>query len=299
MDAGFLHKAVLRMAEGQMDSIGFRGLVRQLHRKGSANYYLGERWEHEGWEHTPLSLAVDLGVEDGVKILAQQARAEILSGKERGEGDAVEQVGVLEAAAAQGFSEFTMNLLTRAKEQMARLESVLGGYPLPEASAEWVKKINVELNSALNPWAGTDQPGEFAPNVFIAAAEHVAEMKGVTAIVNCCPSTVDSSTFHPEAAYLPVDADDDPRYPIISHARDVVDFITRHLEEHPRPRVVIHCYGGINRAGATSVGFLMVGRGVPLLEAVRTVYRKRPIILSNVAFREQLVRLAHKCDLLA
>lgn len=56
--------------------------------------------------------------------------------------------------------------------------------------------------------------------------------------------------------------------------------------------VLVNCFGGCNRSGAVVVAYLNIIVGMPLLEAFRTANSRRGCILTNYAFRRQLVDAA-------
>ena len=56
--------------------------------------------------------------------------------------------------------------------------------------------------------------------------------------------------------------------------------------------MLVHCYGGVNRAPAISVGLIVVLDRLPLCIAVRLVVSSRGKVLTNRRFRAQLVQLA-------
>ena len=62
------------------------------------------------------------------------------------------------------------------------------------------------------------------------------------------------------------------------------------IEGFPARRVLVVCYGGVNRSGAVVVGFLALRRGVDLVAAVQDTMRMRGTILTNRRFRHRLIR---------
>lgn len=66
------------------------------------------------------------------------------------------------------------------------------------------------------------------------------------------------------------------------------DFIS--TQQRQGCRVLVCCYGGINRSAAVVVGFLALQQGMRLVEAVEMAMQQRGTILTNRAFRLQLVQ---------
>ena len=62
--------------------------------------------------------------------------------------------------------------------------------------------------------------------------------------------------------------------------------------------VLIHCHEGKNRSATLAIAYLMVEHRMRLADAVEHVWRRRPIVLSNESFIDQLVDLAETEGLL-
>ena len=62
--------------------------------------------------------------------------------------------------------------------------------------------------------------------------------------------------------------------------------------------VLVHCHEGKNRSATLCVAYLMVECRMRLPDAVEHVWRRRPIVLSNESFVEQLIQLAAREGLL-
>ena len=60
----------------------------------------------------------------------------------------------------------------------------------------------------------------------------------------------------------------------------------------------MHCHEGKNRSAALVVAYLMVEERMSLYEAVEQVWSRRPIVLSNDSFVDQLIDLAEREGLL-
>eukprot|EP00754_Rhynchopus_humris_P009131 Rhum_TRINITY_DN13936_c0_g1::Rhum_TRINITY_DN13936_c0_g1_i1::g.66063::m.66063 len=150
--------------------------------------------------------------------------------------------------------------------------------------------------------ADVGRPAEVFPGLFLAAADMLATADPPpTAVVNLCPRMAGRAggAAAGATAYLEIDCDDAPGYPIVSHADEVCSFVREQLAgaeagtvRPGAPAVYVHCYGGINRSGALCVAYLVKEGGLSLTDAVEACHRRRPIILSNAAFRDQLVSYA-------
>ena len=95
-----------------------------------------------------------------------------------------------------------------------------------------------------------------------------------------------------EIELIVVDAFDNDEFDIVGGCRDTLCDVAGRVKTSGRDRILINCYGGVNRAGAASVMILMLTEGVPLLQAATEVVQARGSVLTNVCFRRQLVKLA-------
>uniref|UniRef100_A0A8C6TK70 Protein-serine/threonine phosphatase n=1 Tax=Neogobius melanostomus TaxID=47308 RepID=A0A8C6TK70_9GOBI len=89
-------------------------------------------------------------------------------------------------------------------------------------------------------------------------------------------------------AYLGVEADDSKDFDISQFFSETAEFIHTALTQNGV--VLVHCARGISRSAALVLAFLMIKRGLSLMEAVETV-RKHRNILPNVGFLNQLRKL--------
>ena len=97
---------------------------------------------------------------------------------------------------------------------------------------------------------------------------------------------------------------DEEGYPILAnHLRESVDFIRSHIQAEvkhkdgdskyaPKPCCLVHCQEGKNRSACVCVAYLMVEERMPLFEAVLHVFNRRPFVLDNKSFVQQLIELA-------
>lgn len=93
--------------------------------------------------------------------------------------------------------------------------------------------------------------------------------------------------------------EDRETYPIIArHLEEAVAFLQEQLAAHPDGCVLVHCHEGKNRSATLCIAYLMVQHRMRLEDAVAHVWERRPIVLSNDSFVEQLVDLAAANNLL-
>ena len=132
--------------------------------------------------------------------------------------------------------------------------------------------------------------------------------EGITHVVNCADPLPLFETYTVRdaglRAWIVLNADDDPDYPILERHLDIVtDFLDAALLA-PDSKVLVHCRAGVNRSAtlllayATLVGSRGDTRTVGRLEAFASVFEhvmeRRPMILSNEGFYKQLVIWAHE-----
>ena len=90
-----------------------------------------------------------------------------------------------------------------------------------------------------------------------------------------------------------IDARDDKTYDLVAHAVPKALEFVQLFYDRGDP-VLVHCYGGINRAPAISVALMLLLQKLPLCDAVRLVVSCRGKVLTNRRFRAQLVQLASR-----
>ena len=121
----------------------------------------------------------------------------------------------------------------------------------------------------------------------------------VTHVLNVAGSFASSRTSAHRicAQYRQVDAQDDVRYAMLAnHWEEAWAFI----ESARRAGGVclLHCMSGVNRSGIIAVAALMESTRMPLLDAIGRCKASRGCLLTNTAFREQLVHFARDRGLL-
>lgn len=128
---------------------------------------------------------------------------------------------------------------------------------------------------------------------------------GITAVLTLCADRVpepDREALQAGFAaqgvkWRVIDAQDNWRYDIVrDNLPEAVEFV-RPIRDSGGC-VLVHCHHGVNRAGAVSVGLLMLLERLPLLQAAGEVIRNRGSVLNNKVFQVQLVRLATEENLL-
>lgn len=90
--------------------------------------------------------------------------------------------------------------------------------------------------------------------------------------------------------YLNVQIRDTANTEIASHFREVANFIDgAKAELGDKTRVLIHCQAGVSRSVSLCIGYLMIGQGMTLDEAWRTMRKARPQAHPNIGFAKQLL----------
>jgi len=123
---------------------------------------------------------------------------------------------------------------------------------------------------------------------------------GVVGVVNAFMGVTTEHVARPQydalgIAYLGVDAEDEPMYPLLHrHLAEVHAFAT----SLPPGRVLIHCKEGKNRSAALCVALLMAEKKWTLPSALLYVVERRPIVLTNEGFLKQLTVYAEENQLL-
>jgi hypothetical protein len=152
-------------------------------------------------------------------------------------------------------------------------------------------------------WRGSPRPVRVGAKWFLGDASHARDpallrAMGISAVLNMAPANVPDTglPFYGDAfRYLGVDTDDDYRFDIVATFAQTFPFITAATDDDRSGAVLVHCLAGINRSGATVVGFTAWKQQWPLLRALLHVRRargRRGQLLNNEMFQQRLVRWA-------
>ena len=288
MERAVLHSAVGRVADCVLGEEGFRRLLLGLVKRGEAGYYMRERQEIDGESHTPLTLALKNNLEDICVALMVHTRTDCTIPSIN--IDTKEETTPLQWAEKVGAESRVVKWIERGILEAEDIKKTLAAYPKPDDHDEWVSAL--DLIRVEYGYGGDliEVPAEIIPGLYLTSADQLGDMRGMTAIVNCCATMMNSEIKG--IPYLPVNCDDSIGYPILKHTDEVALFINEHLVDDSK--VVIHCWGGINRSTALLLCYLMQHKGLTLTDAFRKTYSRRPIVLSNKSFVTQVISFAHK-----
>eukprot|EP00730_Choanoeca_flexa_P013307 TRINITY_DN5181_c0_g1_i1.p1 TRINITY_DN5181_c0_g1~~TRINITY_DN5181_c0_g1_i1.p1 ORF type:complete len:235 (+),score=48.67 TRINITY_DN5181_c0_g1_i1:254-958(+) len=177
-------------------------------------------------------------------------------------------------------------------------------YQIHVASAMSIISSCRENDRLTNPDKRKHAPAELLPYLYLGDGEDAMDVAmlqqlGVSAVVNCAASSTLTSQAHYPAhfSYLAFDAMDQPEYDLLGqHLEAFWNFVE---EARQSNRVVfVHCQAGVNRSATLCLAYLMLSQRMALLPAVKHCARRRPCILRNEGFIEQLVVFAAEHDLL-
>jgi hypothetical protein len=200
------------------------------------------------------------------------------------------------------------------------------GYKLPNLSPDeelWMAAL-AEICDSRTP-APSDElhlPAELVPKrLYLGGVEAAKDLPalaalGVATVVNCAPDTcarltgeryydgLDALPGRGAVRYVEVGASDWMGYPLLErHTVEICEAIGgaegagaggagEDEGDGRRGAAFVHCFAGQNRSAALCVAWLIIEGKMHLLDAVRLVHGKRPVVLTNISFRLQLVHLA-------
>lgn len=183
------------------------------------------------------------------------------------------------------YTEVKDYLVTKRKEMHDSRKKPVGAQPSPWAF------IPAEPRENFNEV----YPGILLGNYFIAKNKDELKRKGVTHIVNCAQGTkfnqinTDEEYFSDiDIRFLGLQALDIERFPMNKFFQPAADFIDEALAN--KGLVYVHCMSGMSRSGAIVLSYLMIKRGMPVMDAVKLVRDKREIF-PNDGFLKQLCEL--------
>lgn len=124
-----------------------------------------------------------------------------------------------------------------------------------------------------------------------AAAAAAQNCLGAAA-VSACRKEYERACLLPHV--LALNAKDEEGHAMIqAHLATFLEF----LRSVPDGPVLVHCVEGRNRSATLVIAWLVVEGRLPLTAAVRKVFERRPIVLTNRSFLEQLIVLAKEHNL--
>lgn len=143
-------------------------------------------------------------------------------------------------------------------------------------------------------------PGLFLSNGLIAQDLPALRAKRISHILNLAPLEVPTTAEFYAADHIDfkaISAKDEFDYDMMQHWSESREYLDRALKQD-RGRVLVHCQAGINRSGAIAVAYMMVTRRRMLIEAAKSVKRKRYQLITNSNFQLSLVKFATSENLL-
>lgn len=145
--------------------------------------------------------------------------------------------------------------------------------------------------ASTGPRADDTKPCRVLDGLFVGSGRSAWNLQrllglGVTHVVNAAPQT--ESCFHKELTYLTVDVLDSPEAPIGEHFARA----NRFIEEARRGggAVLVHCHGGVSRAAAIVLAYLLGCEGRRFCDAWDLLKATRPQVAPNPGFIMQLKR---------
>eukprot|EP01063_Lacrimia_lanifica_P033296 TRINITY_DN5873_c0_g1_i1.p1 TRINITY_DN5873_c0_g1~~TRINITY_DN5873_c0_g1_i1.p1 ORF type:complete len:306 (+),score=66.95 TRINITY_DN5873_c0_g1_i1:700-1617(+) len=167
--------------------------------------------------------------------------------------------------------------------------------------AQWMLKLDALLvRGADSDLAmGYKTASLLTPDLFLGSMGTAVQTTApaVQGVLNCCRGVADNAALHAARgqAYHAFAAEDVDEYPVLDvHLDEACAFIAS-----VNGAVFVHCFAGVNRSATICVAYLMRQYRWPLSKAVAHVHARRPIVLTNLSFRKQLVRFAAREGLLA
>lgn len=148
------------------------------------------------------------------------------------------------------------------------------------------------------PGGPTDHYNEVYPGIIIGDKEIASDIaklqkENITHVLNCAQGTkfnqIDTSASYFKGAgieYHGIKANDIITFKMAPEFNKAADFLENALKTKGN-KVYVHCHQGISRSATIVLAFLMLKRGIPLMEALKTIREKRSIH-PNDGFVKQL-----------
>jgi protein-tyrosine phosphatase len=89
--------------------------------------------------------------------------------------------------------------------------------------------------------------------------------------------------FPGEFNYMVIQVLDMPFENLIRHFKSALDFIKSSIIGGGS--VLVHCFAGVSRSASVVIAYLMREHGLPTLDAMTYVRKRRPIIFPNPGFQ--------------
>lgn len=145
-------------------------------------------------------------------------------------------------------------------------------------------------------------PGALSPTILVGSVRHAASIQllrrlGVTHVLNVAAGECEDPVAEYQKngiSYYGVEGFDRKGYPMLEqHLQSCLSYLVPVLCcQAGAGRALVHCAAGRNRSATIAVAAVMLHERAPLSMLVRRLMRRRPIVLTNPSFRDQLVTLA-------
>jgi hypothetical protein len=165
---------------------------------------------------------------------------------------------------------------------------------------EYYERVR-ELLSAPPCHGVPHEPDMLLPHVFLGNQNNAESLRtlrkyGVTHVLNCAgykgprPEPHTSPYVGLDIDYLEFLAEDVESYDMTQHFREAFNYLDK--VKRSGGVALVHCAMGINRSAAVCAAYLMMATHQTLFDVLKTLKRKRRIVLTNHGFQRQLVRYA-------
>ena len=183
----------------------------------------------------------------------------------------------------------------------------------PDAEERWMRRIDFLGEYSIEAYKRSREPAQILPRLWLgdarAAKPASVNRLGFDAVLNLAPEETrrrDGSSYAArDLEFLSIEATDRPDYDLLGqHLSEAADFLERvgaAGESAPAQAgagALVHCFAGVNRSAALVVAFVVTKLRWSLLRTLRHVHERRPIVLTNLSFRLQLIRMAAREGLL-